>query len=732
MKIHHSKLTKAVGILSVASSCCLNATTTTMAATPGAAALPSIYSILLNSKNSPPTAPADAPNFITIVVDDMGYSDFGYLGGEIPTPNIDALADQGIKLTSFYAAPASTPSRAMLFTGMDNHLVGFGRMRRFHSEQEEEEGYEDELTDKYPPFFKVLRDGGYYTMMTGKWDVGGDNAFDRGFFDATHAFLEPGGDVHYSNLDGIDGAGNPVAVGTMVSSRPSTPKSSQQNLVYTQNGKEVVEGELTQVTITNKDGSTQEVNKFPKDFYSVDYYTEMAIDMLEGRDKSKPFYLNISHIAPHTPLQAPADLIDTYIPLYAQGWDIMIEQRFNKMKATGLLPADAVMPPRPDDIPAWDSLDPDTQQIEAKRMAIYAAMIDKVDQSVGSLVAYLKSIGEYNNTVIAVFSDNGAETANAAFNAEGRRNFLLENMDMSYENMGNWDSYVGMSRGWAWVQSAPYNMYKGSTFEGGVRTASFIHYPNATTKGTAYDGITSIMDIAPTFLEMAGLEFVPPPLADPIPVAALGDLYRPNSPSDPYSPDPFAQRRDRQHGCSMAGLFGSGLLANDCSRNRRIGWEIDGAKGFRWDVSEEREITVGPPARRVTHTLKKGQWKLSMVWGEGERYYFFDLADDKFERHELDENYPDEPRNEMKGRIWDAYLEYARVNNVISVGNPIINYPDPSQFITQQYGGITQQYGGITLEGIRGMSHEEMKEVLIETEPLDDPVNAVFQKKRQE
>ncbi len=723
MKIHHSKLMKAVGTLCVASSCCVPATSTMASSL--LTNFAHLYG-LFGSLNKPPQANPDAPNFITIVLDDMGHSDFGYLGGEIPTPNIDALADTGIKLTSFYAAPASTPSRAMLFTGKDNHLVGIARMRRYHNEQEERyevdengnikldqttgrpivisrPGYEDELTDDYP-FFKVLRDGGYYTMMTGKWDVGGEDPYDRKFFNTTRAFLVPGGDMHFSNMAGVDWAGNSVPPGTMVPSRSGL----KANLVYTENGKA-----LPQEDFFLKDGTTKyEVNKFPKDFYSIDYYTEMAIEMLESRDTSKPFYLNISHIAPHTPLQAPADLIQSYIPLYSQGWDYMIEQRFNKMKATGLLPADTVRPNRPADIPAWDSLDSNTQMIEAKRMAIYAAMIDKIDQNIGRLVAYLESIGEYDNTVIAVFSDNGAESANAAFNAEGRRNFLLNNMDMSYENMGNWNSHISMSRGWAWVQSAPYNKYKASTFEGGIRTASFLHYPRATTSEITYDGITSIMDIAPTFLEMAGLEFVPPPEADAIPQTSRGDLFTPGDPNDPTSP--FNSRTDRQYGCSMAGLFESGLLANDCSKNRRIGWEIDGTKGFRWDVAEEKTITVGPPNRRTTLVHEEGQWKLSMVWGEGERYYFFDLAQEKFERHEL------EPRNEMKGRIWDAYLEYARVNNIISVGNPIVNLRDPNSYILEVK-GMASGGGGITLEGLREMSPEEVKEVLIETEPLADP-----------
>jgi arylsulfatase len=299
-------------------------------------------------------------------------------------------------------------------------------------------------------------------------------------------------------------------------------------------------------------------------------------------------------------------------------------------------------------------------------------------------------------------SDNGAERANAAFNAAARRRFIENNLDQSYDNMGNWNSYLGMSKGWARVQNAPFNMYKGSTFDGGVRTAAFVHYPKSqayvSEEKEKYDGITSIMDIAPTFLKMAGLKFDPPAPAEPIATSI----------SDPYTPT--APRTERQYGCSLADLLDTGSgssLEGNCGGDRMIGWEVDGAKGFRWDVSEDRisDQTYQPPATKI---IKKGQWKLSMTWGEGEKYYFFDLSEDKFERHELDSDYGDvypSERNEMKGWIWDAYLEYARVNNVVPVGNPIVSDKNPTTF-------IINQPAEITYEGSLEMSHAERDEAI--------------------
>ncbi|MCI5115582.1 MAG: hypothetical protein D3921_10645 [Candidatus Electrothrix sp. AW1] len=654
MKFQRSKFTRVVGTVcaaSVASSLCLP-TASSKAATSNTAMLPSIY-FLLNSKNK-----AKTPNFITIVLDDMGHSDFGYLGGEIPTPHIDDLANNGIKLTSFYAAPVSTPSRAMLFTGKDNHKAGIGNMRRSYSGQEGQPGYEGYLNLYSTPFPQILHDNGYYTMITGKWDLGGDKLeetvddltklypFNRGF-DTTRALLIPGGDTHYSDMSGD------VPAGTIKSSQlPSKAEAIGRTSLYNENG--------------------QEMKKFPRDFYSTDYYTDMAIEMLDSRDKSKPFSLNLMYIAPHTPLQAPADLTARYMDSnydpnnpydpnddpddskpkynYAVGWETVLENRFTKMKELGILPPDAAVPSKPDNIPAWNDLTPLEKDIETKRMAIYAAMIDKIDQNIGRLVQHLKDIGEYENTVIFVHSDNGAETGAAALGQAARAEYIRQNFDQSYENMGNWNSYIGMSRGWARVQSAPYSGYKACTYEGGIQTAAFVHYPQAKTNGTAYDCITSVTDIAPTILAMAGINY---------PEDIQGD--------------------------SIANVFDS---LPTC-RDRSLGWEIDGTKGLRMD----KTIT----AEDGTTTTKK--WKLSMTWGEGEVYYFFDLAQDIYEREELSE------RDGQRFDIWNAYLDYATKNGVVSVGNAIL--PDDS--------------GEITVESLKEMSNEEIDRVLIRPEALAQP-----------
>ena len=232
------------------------------------------------------------PNFITLVIDDMGFSDLGIYGGEIPTPNIDGLANDGIILSDFYSAPTSTPARAMFFTGMDSHKAGVGTMKgRLRKEQKGKPGYEGRLRDDVTIFPEILRDNGYQTMMTGKWDLGeepGQGASDRGFTN-TKALLLPGGDVHFSEKDGT----------IITSINDEFYNKLSRKSPYNENGKEL--------------------EKFPKEFYSTDYYTDAAIEMLKNRDKKKPFYLNVSHIAVHCPLQAPEEVTAKYIDTYSKG-----------------------------------------------------------------------------------------------------------------------------------------------------------------------------------------------------------------------------------------------------------------------------------------------------------------------------------------------------------------------------------------------------------------------------
>jgi arylsulfatase A-like enzyme len=538
----------------------------------------------------PTAGPQRRPNFVTIHFDDMGFSDLGLFGGEIPTPNIDQLGKEGIVLTNYYGGSACAISRAMFYTGKDYHDVGWGNLPGWNRRREQigKPGYEGYLVKSALPFPELMQKNGYHTMMTGKWDMGGEGGdlgldpHDRGFTE-TRAVLLPSGDTHFSKKDG-----------TMISTRPSPLK-----ILYSENG--------------------QKLEKFPREFYSTTYYTDMAIEMLNNRDKSKPFYLNVAYIAPHTPWQVPAEVTAKYIARYAKGWDALRQERFKRQQGLGLFPKKAQLPPRPADVPAWDSLSADDRKIEAKKMAIYAAMIEVLDQNVGRLVNHLKQIGEYENTVIFLDSDNGAAYGIEAKAIPLRWKYIIEHFNNSYDNLGNWNSYEGAHIGWALLSNTPLNNYKGDLYDGGVHLPALIHYPRSKVSGVRTNRILSIMDIAPTILEMAGI--------------AYPNTYngQPNPPMD---------------GVSMADFFSGNVAYNP---GRWLAWELNGAKGVR-----------------------KGDWKISQRWLEATQCWgdppvgdppgLFNLATDPFERIDLAKKEPQKYKE-----LLDLYDRFAKENNVIEV-----------------------------------------------------------------
>ncbi len=541
------------------------------------------------------------PNFVTIVIDDMGYSDLGAFGSEISTPHLDQLAGDGIMLNNFYASSTSSPSRAMLFSGKDNHAAGLGAMHEgMREEQKGQPGYEGILSLDVLPFPQLLQDNGYHTMMVGKWHMGDTEpyyAHNRGFTE-TRALLLPGGDMNFmTNANG-------EFVGKKLPDRQSA---------YTANGAEANLAGLPANTQTSV------------------YYTEQAIDMLNARDVNKPFYLNMSYTAPHTPWQAPKERAEQYHDMYYQkGYEVIRAERFKRLQESGLINPQLVLPPMPEDVPAWDSLSERSKQIEARRMAVYAGMIDVLDENVGRLIQHLKDINQYENTVFLIYSDNGGEIEPIFVRPQFTYN--LNNEKYAYElgkseqvdslpaadfqalidNLGGSDSYIGPNKAWSVALNTPFNKFKADTFEGGVHTSAFLHYPQAKAKGIKYNCLQSVMDIAPTILDMANIAY---------PETFNG---KPNPP---------------MHGVSMENLFNGQLY---CNPERWLGFEVDGVKG-----------------------LRAGNWKLSMRWNEPD-IYMFNVWQDPFETTDLKFSNP-----EKFVQLLSLYEQYATENQVLAI-NPLI------------------------------------------------------------
>ncbi|MEF9603088.1 arylsulfatase [Paracoccus sp. PXZ] len=427
------------------------------------------------------------PNIVLIVVDDMGYSDMGAFGSEIPTPNLDALTRDGVQLTNFHVAPTCSPTRSMLMSGTDNHVAGLGSMaEEILDEQRGHPGYEGYLNERVISFPEVLRDSGYHTYISGKWHLGGKegqrpNA--RGF---ERSFALMNGAAHNFDQTGLIEA---------------LPKAN-----YTADDQPVDLGD---------------------DFtYSTDYFTTQLIEQIDSASDDAPFFGYLAYTAPHWPLQAPDASIALFKGKYDAGYDAIRDARLARMRELGLIGADVQPNAAPDLWPHWSELDAAQRASEARKMEVYAAMIHEVDQNVGRLVDHLKQKGEYEDTIFIFFSDNGAE-GQLPENIMGGRNgeWISRAFDNSLENMGKQGSYIGYGPSWASVSQTPFRMVKGYTYEGGTRSPAFISYPGWKT-GERLDQFVHVTDIAPTLLDLAGA--TPPAERDGIELAPMtGHSLRP-------------------------------------------------------------------------------------------------------------------------------------------------------------------------------------------------------------
>ncbi len=365
----------------------------------------------------------EQPNIIIIMVDDMGFSDIGCYGSEIPTPHIDALAESGVKFSQFYNTGRCCPTRASLLTGLYSHQAGIGWMTTDHKLP----GYRGRLNDNCTTIAEVLGSAGYLTAVTGKWHVGYTdtvNPVARGFHRSLN--LEMGG-VHYSNQTG---------------------KMKDRKLHF--NGEEI----------------SKEDPRLSPPWYGSDLWTDWGIKFLdEAIEEDKPYFWYLAHVAPHFPCMAPEETIAKYRGKYLKGWDVLREERYQRQIESGLIDPSHKLAPRPGEIPAWDSLAEDEKKRYDDMMAIYAAMIEEVDKNVGKLVDALKERNEYENTLILFLTDNGG---NAEAGIKGK--YLGD-------NPGDPHSDVFIGQCWAHLNNTPFRRYKHYNHEGGTASPLIAHWP---------------------------------------------------------------------------------------------------------------------------------------------------------------------------------------------------------------------------------------------------------------
>jgi len=408
------------------------------------------------------------PNILLIVADDLGYSDIGPFGAEIATPTLDSLAREGLMLTNFHVLPSCSPTRSVLLSGVDNHQAGLGTMGEMKTpEMDGYPGYAGYLNFEVAALPEVLKAGGYHTYMVGKWHLGSDEETSphaRGF-EETFALI-PGGGSHWSDRK---------------------PLSPPQVMVYKRNG--------------------EEVESLPEDFYSTQYYTDLLLDWI-SRDQGdgKPFFAFLSYTAPHDPLHAPQSYIEKYRGAFDEGWDVLREKRLDALKELGIVPADSRPFPRLPSVPAWDDMSVEERELAARDMEVYAAMIDYMDEQIERVLDTLKESGEYDNTMILFFSDNGANGAPPTA-YPGQTEEHLESFDNSLENRGLVNSFIEPGPGWAQASMSPSRMFKAFTSEGGIRSPFIVKLPGtAQNAGTMNHSFVHVRDIMPTILDLADVE----------------------------------------------------------------------------------------------------------------------------------------------------------------------------------------------------------------------------------
>ncbi len=403
------------------------------------------------------------PNVLFIMADDLGYSDIGAFGGEIKTPNLDALASEGRLLSDYHTAPTCSPTRSELLSGTDHHLAGIGAMAELTPPHlQGKPGYEGYLNAKALSLPEILKDNGYHTYMAGKWHLGLTEELSpkaRGF-EKSFALLQ-GLDLHFKT--------QPAGV-----TRPGT---------YREDGKLVT---------------------LPDGYFSTNYYTDKLISYIDqNKTDGKPFFGYAAYTAPHWPIQAPDDFIDRYKGKYDAGYEVIRDARIARQKQLGIIPQDfkPATPLLTVNVPkqrgTWAELTAEQQKFEARKMEVYAGMVENLDYNIGRLITYLKQNKLYDNTLIFFVSDNGAE---------GFERGSPTGYDNSYDNIGRATSYHYIGPRWAEVSATPFHLWKDTAGEGATTAPAIVRLPNQSRSESIYRGFASVTDVLPTILDISSIK----------------------------------------------------------------------------------------------------------------------------------------------------------------------------------------------------------------------------------
>ena len=421
---------------------------------------------------------AARPNIILILADDMGYSDVGCFGGEIRTPNINRLAGEGTRLAQFYNAARCCPTRASLLSGLYPHQAGVGHMMANKGLP----GYEGQLNERCITLAEALKSAGYRTAMSGKWHVSRANVrkpmvnhqSNQPFWQSKSSWpRQRGFDSYYGTIIGVGDFFDPF-------------------------------------TLVRDNEPIQEAP--PKGFYYTDAITDEAVKQIKtaGAKQGTPLFLYVAYTAPHWPLHALEEDIRKYEGVYDGGWDNVREARRQRMIEMGMIDAHSPLPPREPDVKAWDEAP--NKKWQARRMAVYAAQIDRMDQGIGKILAALDETKQADNTLVVFLSDNGGCAENVQPDwfdipqqtRDGRKIAVGNDPKVT---PGGQESFQSYGPAWAMASNTPFRRYKHYVHEGGIATPFVMRWPGKVEAGAIERTPRHLIDIMPTFLEAAGASY---------------------------------------------------------------------------------------------------------------------------------------------------------------------------------------------------------------------------------
>lgn len=508
------------------------------------------------------------PNIMVIMTDDMGYSDLGCYGGEISTPNVDKLASEGVRFTQFYNASRCCPTRASLMTGLYQHRVGL--QVNGHS-----------LSQESITIAEALKKGGYQTGMSGKWHL--SQTYEKENLQEHMKWLANQAD--FSDFAPLE----------------TYPSNRGFDEMYG-----IVWGVANYFDPFSLVHNEEPIKEVPDDFYMTDYITDKTVDLIDAFSKNEqPFFLYVAHQAPHWPLHALEEDVAKYEGIYDEGWDALRESRYHRMVDMGLIDPETAPNSWNESGRSWDKVE--DKAWEASHMEAHAAMIDRVDQGIGRIIKKLKESGEYDNTLIMIMSDNGGSPERVkrpGFDrpAETRDGREIKYLTDGYETPWEETTFAGIGAAWAGAVNTPFRYWKVASHHGGIATPFVVHWPKGLKMkhgSINKDVVGHVMDIMPTCLDIAGVEYP-----------------------------------DSVNGVDIPDLDGKSLLPV-----------------FRGQGRKGHDVIFWEHANRKA--LRKGDWKL-VAW-KGFEWELYNLKEDLTETNNLADKYPE--RVKEMAASWQEYAD---------------------------------------------------------------------------